>query len=126
MTRPLLAFCVRDQMRLFAGVEIRDNVTVRSYVPDRAGAGVTGVRPEDSSEISVDLVVDCSGRRSAFRNGLCPQAFPPPPERRIGVDVVYATCLMRPDHALNCPAVAQIAPAGEKRSGVTFAVENCL
>lgn len=126
MTRPLLEACVRADLCQRRNVELRQGVEISAYhfAPDHAR--VTGVALADGTHMAADLVVDCSGRNSKLAEGLVGAGYGTPKMQKIAVDVVYATCLMRPETEPDCRALVQIAPPPGKRSGVSFAVEDGL
>jgi 2-polyprenyl-6-methoxyphenol hydroxylase-like FAD-dependent oxidoreductase len=107
MTRPLLEHVIRARVAALAGVVIEDGVLVeRVAVAERgtggadrgvAGVGegrVTGVVVA-GNERPADLVVDCSGRNSRIAHDLATSGLLTPPVSRIGIDIGYASFLMR-------------------------------
>jgi len=92
MTRPLLEHVVRARVAALLGVTVEDGVTVERVVV--AGRRVTGV-VADGVERPADLVVDCSGRNSRIAHDLAKSGLLDPPITRVGIDIGYASFLMR-------------------------------
>lgn len=92
LTRPLLEHVVRDRVAALPGVTVEDGVTVeRVVVSDRRVTGVVA----DGVERPADLVVDCSGRNSRIAHALATAGVLEPPVTRVGIDIGYASFLMR-------------------------------
>jgi len=102
-----------------------------TFAPDR----VTGARytatgdPDDrTTDLPADLVVDAMGRSSRLSDWLEEAGWTPPPLRRIGIDLGYATAsFSRSDDPTNATTVhAAVQPGGGRRPGVSVltAVEN--
>lgn len=124
MTRPMLEGCVRRDLMDRPNVTLRDGIDVTSYQFNADNSAVTGIEIAGEDSIAADLVLDCSGRRSGLSDTLALRGYDTPSRQLIKVNVVYATCIMRPRAAQDFKAIAQIAPPPGKRSGVTFAVED--
>ena len=91
-TRPLLEHVVRARVAALPGVTVEDGVTVEGVT--RVGRRVTGV-VADGRERPADLVVDCSGRNSRIAHDLAATQVLDPPVTRIGIDIGYASFMMR-------------------------------
>jgi 2-polyprenyl-6-methoxyphenol hydroxylase-like FAD-dependent oxidoreductase len=92
LTRPLLEHVVRARVAALPGVTVEDGVTVERV--GVAGRRVTGV-VVDGVERPADLVVDCSGRNSRIAHDLATSGLLEPPVTRVGIDIGYASFLMR-------------------------------
>ncbi|MFI5707767.1 NAD(P)/FAD-dependent oxidoreductase [Kribbella sp. NPDC051620] len=106
MTRPLLEHVIRSRVAALPGVTVEDGVLVeRVTVVDRGAAvrtgrrGVAGWRVTGvvvgGEERAADLVVDCSGRSSRIAHELAKSGLLEPPVTRVGIDIGYASFLMR-------------------------------
>jgi 2-polyprenyl-6-methoxyphenol hydroxylase-like FAD-dependent oxidoreductase len=92
MTRPLLEQVIRARVTGLPGVVIEDGVLVERVAV--AGRRVTGVVVA-GVERPADLVVDCSGRNSRIAHDLATSGLLEPPVTRVGIDIGYASFLMR-------------------------------
>jgi 2-polyprenyl-6-methoxyphenol hydroxylase-like FAD-dependent oxidoreductase len=92
MTRPLLEHVIRARVAALPGVVVEDDVLVERVVV--TGRRVTGV-VVDGIERPADLVVDCSGRNSRIAHDLAASGLLEPPVTRVGIDIGYASFLMR-------------------------------
>jgi 2-polyprenyl-6-methoxyphenol hydroxylase-like FAD-dependent oxidoreductase len=92
LTRPLLEYVVRARVAAVPGVTVEDGVLVQRAVV--TGRRVTGV-VADGVERPADLVVDCSGRNSRIAHDLATSGLLDPPVSRVGIDIGYASFLMR-------------------------------
>lgn len=92
MTRPLLEHVVRARVAALPGVVVEDGVLVeRVAVTDHRVTGVV----VGGDERAADLVVDCSGRSSRIAHELAKSGLLDPPVTRVGIDIGYASFLMR-------------------------------
>jgi 2-polyprenyl-6-methoxyphenol hydroxylase-like FAD-dependent oxidoreductase len=105
-TRPLLEHVVRRRVADLPGVTLETGVRVdrvaledavedpgRLQSPDHEPR-VTGVVALGRTR-SADLVVDCSGRASRIAHALDEEGVVAPPVERVGIDIGYASCLLR-------------------------------
>ncbi len=115
-TRPLLEHVVRARVAALPGVTV-EAVT-------RLGRRVTGVLA-DGRERTADLVVDCSGRTSRIAHHLASTAVLDPPVTRIGIDIGYASFMMRRSHEdFEGHFVVCINNPGSFRGGAVLPVEG--
>jgi len=92
LTRPLLEHVVRARVASLPGVTVEDGVLVQRVAV--ADGRVTGVLADDVVR-PADLVVDCSGRNSRIARDLATSGLLAPPVSRVGIDIGYASFLMR-------------------------------
>ena len=121
-TRPLLEHVVRTRVAALPGVTVEDHVTVDGVT--RVGGRVTGVLA-NGRERPADLVVDCSGRSSRIAHDLAATHVLDPPVTRIGIDIGYASFLMRrsPDD-FEGQFLVCIENPGSFRGGAVLPVEG--
>ena len=122
LTRPLLEHVVRTRVAALPGVSVEDGVTVeRAVVEDHrvTGVVVAGV------ERPADLVVDCSGRNSRIAHDLATSGLLEPPVTRVGIDIGYASFLMRrsPDD-FEGELIVCVDNPGSFRAGSALPVEG--
>ncbi|WP_076263849.1 FAD-dependent oxidoreductase [Intrasporangium flavum] len=125
MTRPLLEGVVRSRVAALPNVTVESGVRVeRVSLSAQAPARVVGV-VVDGAERPADLVVDCSGRSSAIAHELAEAGVVAPPVTRVGIDIAYASCLLRrgPDDFVGSFVVCQDNP-GTFRGGAVLPVEG--
>lgn len=128
-TRPFLEWHLRRRLLAMSAVRV-----VRGHVDGlTAGAGrVDGVAVSagdaDGDRLAADLVVDCTGRSSRIGTWLRTLGYDAPPEKKVVVDLGYATRLYArpPDDRLD-GAMAVISVSDDvnrARGAVAFAVED--
>lgn len=98
-SRPLLEALVRERVAAIPNVRLVPGQVVRGLVLE--GGRVRGVTLDGSTRASTrleaaDLVVDASGRGSNLDRWLLHGGYAPPREERIGIDLMYASRLVRP------------------------------
>jgi 2-polyprenyl-6-methoxyphenol hydroxylase-like FAD-dependent oxidoreductase len=131
-TRPLLEWKVRSRVAATPGVEILQATDVQGYLTDASRSRVTGVRiarkrlGAPAEDLAADFVVDASGRGSRTPQWLAALGYPEPPETTIGVDIGYATALVRPPPSSkrDWKALFVYMRPPETRLGVILPVEN--
>ncbi|SDC53543.1 FAD-dependent monooxygenase family protein [Actinokineospora iranica] len=89
--RPLLEWHIRRAVLALPNIRLSgDRVVGLCAFPGR----VTGVRLASGEHITdTDLVVDATGRSSRLSDWLVRLDYPPPPKRRLNLDLGYATTL---------------------------------
>ena len=133
LTRPLLESVVRARVTALPNVTLESGVRVeRVRLSEGAPVRVTGVvvdgtdLPTDlPTDLTADLVVDCSGRSSSIAHDLAEAGVVAPPVTRVGIDVAYASRLLRrgPDDFEGRFLMCQDNP-GSFRAGVVMPVEG--
>jgi flavin-dependent dehydrogenase len=97
-TRPVLERCIRDEARKLDNVEILTHRRIIDYKLDpdkkRVIAAVISHRDGASETIEADFFVDTSGRGSFLPKWLSENGFGTVREKRITVNLGYASCLM--------------------------------
>jgi 2-polyprenyl-6-methoxyphenol hydroxylase-like FAD-dependent oxidoreductase len=88
--RSTFELVLRQRALARPGVTLTTGTTVRGLVTDAANK-VTGVRLADGSEVSGDLVVDATGRRTAADAWLAEAALPTPTVTSESCKIVYYT-----------------------------------
>ena len=115
LSRPAIEFAVRQRLKSYANVSLRDQCRVGELLTSTDGTAVTGVRFEEKAvglqEFSSDLVVDASGHGAPTLALLKAMGYPLPEESIIGVDQAYATAVFH---------IPSDAP-GDWKSVLTFA-----
>jgi len=95
MSRPLVELTVRQRVRAWASIDLRQGCRVQALVHRADGAAVTGVRYTDAEgraeSVDADLVFDASGRGTPTLEALAALGRVPPAETTIGVDLAYAS-----------------------------------
>ena len=94
MSRPLVEYVVRQQLKKHRNVELRERCRVDAIVTtDAKGGEISGVRLAggEGETLPADLVVDASGRGALTLAALQSTSSPVPAETKIGVDFAYAT-----------------------------------
>jgi len=92
-SRPLIEKALRDRARTLPNVVYRDGTEVDGLVI--SGGRVTGVRTVDGAELSADLVVDASGRRSRAPEWLAAGGYPKPVESVVNAHWGYSSTFLR-------------------------------
>jgi 2-polyprenyl-6-methoxyphenol hydroxylase-like FAD-dependent oxidoreductase len=92
-SRPLIEKALRDQARTLPNVAYRDGIEVTGLVI--ADGHATGVRTADGLELSADLVVDASGRRSRAPEWLSAAGYPRPVESVVNAHWGYSSTFLR-------------------------------
>lgn len=123
LTRPLLEHVVRRRVAALPNVTVVEGVRADAVTLD--GDRVTGVRSGDRTW-AADLVADCSGRSSRLLHRLAADGVLVPPTTEVGIDVAYASRLLRrsPDDFSGQFAVIASAPADGLRVGAAMPVEG--
>ncbi len=98
-SRPLIELVLRRRAEAIANIALRPECRVTEIVPATTGAAVHGVRFDAESgrseTLAADLVIDASGRGAltlALLDGL---GWQRPEVTEIGVDISYATAVVR-------------------------------
>jgi 2-polyprenyl-6-methoxyphenol hydroxylase-like FAD-dependent oxidoreductase len=119
MSRPLIELTVRQCVKQYANIHIREHCKVQSLVATPDGGTVSALCFENnegrSETLSADLIVEASGRGNLTLGLLESIGQAPPEETAIGVDITYATAVFAvPDDApTNWKAVATFDPPTE-------------
>ncbi len=87
--RSVFEWVLRDRALSRDGVSVRGGATVRGLVTD--GDRVTGVRLDDGTELTADLVLDASGRKSAAAQWLGSAGLPVPEQTSESCRITYYT-----------------------------------
>ncbi|MGH3760836.1 tryptophan 7-halogenase [Actinophytocola sp.] len=87
--RSVFEWVLRDRALSRAGVSVRHGATVRGLVVD--GERVTGVRLDDGTELTADLVLDASGRKTAAARWLGSAGLPVPEQTSESCRITYYT-----------------------------------
>jgi 2-polyprenyl-6-methoxyphenol hydroxylase-like FAD-dependent oxidoreductase len=103
--RPVAEAALARAAEATAGLDVRRGLAVVGPTTGAAGPDgvphVTGVRLEDGSEVSADLVVDAGGRRSQLPGWLAEVGAAPVPEELEDCGFAYINCHFRsPDGSL--------------------------
>jgi 2-polyprenyl-6-methoxyphenol hydroxylase-like FAD-dependent oxidoreductase len=128
-TRPFLEWHLRQRLEGFANVRM---LRAQATGLTATGASVDGVTVStaggDEERLSADLVVDCTGRGSRLGAWLGALGYHAPPERKVAIDLGYATRFFRrdPDDRLGGALGVMSLPkdASRPRGAGAFAVEN--
>jgi 2-polyprenyl-6-methoxyphenol hydroxylase-like FAD-dependent oxidoreductase len=104
MSRPLIELTVRQRVKQYTNILIREHCRVQSLVATPDGGTVSALRFENnegrSETLSADLIVDASGRGNLVNGILETVGRPHPEETAIGVDITYTTAVFAvPDDA---------------------------
>ena len=124
-SRPLLEWTARKRITALPNATIRDKVAVADLTG--ADGTVTGVVLDDGTELSCDLVVDCSGRGSRSDRWLSSLNLPAPRVTEVKINVGYATRLFKRHPGDIDEIVCHFAlptPPGERRAGLAFPIEG--
>ena len=118
VSRPLIELTVRQRVKQYTNIPIRDHCRVQGLVATPDGGTVSALRFENegrSETLSADLIVDASGRGNLVNGVLEAVGRPRPEETAIGVDITYATAVFAiPDDApTDWKAVATFDPPTE-------------
>jgi 2-polyprenyl-6-methoxyphenol hydroxylase-like FAD-dependent oxidoreductase len=91
MTRRSLEWLIRSRVEKLPNVTITGSQPVDGLLVE--GGRATGVLARGPGEraVAADLVVDATGRGSRMPAWLAEHGFPPPPQSRLRVDIVYVT-----------------------------------
>jgi 2-polyprenyl-6-methoxyphenol hydroxylase-like FAD-dependent oxidoreductase len=96
-SRALLELSVRQRLRTYANIELRQQCRVQACVARTDGAAVTGVQyvcvDGKSTTVEADLVIDASGRGMLTLDLLKSSGWALPAQTTIGVDLAYATAI---------------------------------
>lgn len=134
-SRVLLETTLRERLRRYPQVEIRDGTEVTGLVADEGRRRVTGVRtrrrrgPERGTEsiIEADFIVDASGRNSRTPGWLASLGYPRPEETVINPHLGYVSRYYRQPEGHSTQwqmmYVLPNPPAGT-RSGLIFPQED--
>jgi 2-polyprenyl-6-methoxyphenol hydroxylase-like FAD-dependent oxidoreductase len=87
--RSTFEWVLRDRVLAREGVTLRTGATVRGLVTD--GDRVTGVRLDDGEELSADLVLDASGRKTKSAEWLAEAGLPVPEAQSESCRITYYT-----------------------------------
>ncbi|HEV7651173.1 MAG TPA: tryptophan 7-halogenase [Actinophytocola sp.] len=87
--RSVFEWVLRDRALSRAGVSVRTGATVRGLVTE--GDRVTGVRLDDGTELTADLVLDASGRKTAAAQWLGAAGLPVPEQTSESCRITYYT-----------------------------------
>src|SRR5215831_12033798 len=131
MSRPLIELTVRQHVKQYTNILIREHCQVQDLVAMPNGGTVSAVRFENnegrSETLSADLIVDASGRGNLVNRVLEAVGRPRPEETAIGVEITYATAIFAvPDDApTDWKAVATFDPPAEGGlAAVMFPLEH--
>jgi 2-polyprenyl-6-methoxyphenol hydroxylase-like FAD-dependent oxidoreductase len=119
MSRPLIELTVRQRVKQYTNILIREHCQVQDLVATPDGGTISGLRFENnegrSETLSADLIVEASGRGNLVNRVLQTVGRPRPEETAIEVDITYATAVFDvPDDApTGWKAVATFNPPGE-------------
>ena len=96
-SRAQIELSVRQRLRAYANIELRQRCRVQACVARADGAAVTGVQcvlaDGKSETVEADLVIDASGRGTLTLGLLKAIGWALPAETTIGVDLGYATAV---------------------------------
>lgn len=130
-SRPLLEALLGQRVRALGSVELRGGSEVRELVfgprgPGAIGGDVTGVVLGGGETLPAELVVDASGRGSALPRWLAAGGHEAPAEERVGVELQYASRIVRLPPGQRDWSVLAVYPSAprETRGGVIFPLEN--
>lgn len=87
--RSTFEWVLREQALGRSGVSVRTGATVRGLLTD--GDRVTGVRLDDGTELTADLVLDASGRKTASAKWLDEAGLPVPEAQSESCRITYYT-----------------------------------
>ncbi|MCA2211893.1 FAD-dependent oxidoreductase [Jidongwangia harbinensis] len=130
VSRPLLEHVVRERVRRLSNVRFRCGAAASELCTTDDRTRVVGVQvtPRDGAPypIDADLVVDACGRSSRTPAWLTALGYPAPPERRVRIDITYATRLYRrePHHLGGRLGALTNAVPERPRTGVVAAQED--
>jgi 2-polyprenyl-6-methoxyphenol hydroxylase-like FAD-dependent oxidoreductase len=119
MSRPLIELTVRQRVKQYTNVLIREHCRVQGLVATPDGSTISALRFENnegrSETLSADLIVEASGRGNLVNGVLEAVGRPRPEETAIGVDITYTTAVFAvPDDApMDWKAVATFDPPTE-------------
>lgn len=128
-TRPFLEWHIRRRLLAVPGVQI---VQARAEGLTESAGRVDGVTLSggegEGGHVGGDVVVDCTGGSTGMGGWLTALGYEPPPERRVSVDLGYATRFYRrgPHDRLDgaLAALSLTQDIGRARGGGAFAVED--
>lgn len=127
-TRPFLEWHVRRRLQAVPGVRIvharAEGLTATAGRVD----GVTLSGDPDGGHLGADVVVDCTGASTRLGDWLTALGYEPPPQRRVTVDLGYASRLYRrrpTDRLAGAMAVISMTQhVSRARGGGAFSVEG--
>ncbi|WP_027581052.1 hypothetical protein [Bradyrhizobium sp. Ai1a-2] len=126
-SRPLIEYVVRRQVAAIANVTLRSHCRVTEIASD---AIRPSVRYESAARelaaVEADLVVDASGRGVPTLGLLAALGWERPLETVVGVDISYATALVRPEGtSLDGQILVTLPdPSSSVLSGLTLPIEG--
>lgn len=128
-TRPFLEWHIRRRLLALPGIRV---VQARAEGLTATAGRVDGVTLSggegDGGHIGGDVVVDCTGGATAIAAWLTALGYDPPRERRVSVDLGYATRQYRrgPDDRLDgaLAVISMTQDIGRARGGGAFSVED--
>lgn len=92
-SRPLIEKALRDRAKTLPNVDYRDGIEVTGLVATEGH--VTAVHTADGSELSADLIIDASGRRSRAPEWLAALGYPGPVESVVNAHWGYSSTFVR-------------------------------
>jgi 2-polyprenyl-6-methoxyphenol hydroxylase-like FAD-dependent oxidoreductase len=92
-SRPLIEKALRDQAKMLPNADYRDGTEVTGLVLTEGR--VIAVRTADDEELSADLVIDASGRRSRAPEWLAAAGYPRPEESVVNAHWGYSSTFLR-------------------------------
>ena len=97
MSRPLIELTVRQRVKQYTNILIREHCRVQGLVATPDGGTVSALRFENnegrSETLSADLIVESSGRGNLVNGVLEAVGRPHPEETAIGVNITYTTAV---------------------------------
>lgn len=103
LSRPLLEHLVRERVRALPQVRLLDRTVGLGLCFTYDGTRVSGLRcsgPDGGERtLDADLVVDASGRSAVGHRWLVDAGWPAAEEEVVGIELTYATQLLRAPHA---------------------------
>ena len=124
LSRPLLEGTIRKRVRQIANVHFCDGCHVEGLLATFDNRCVIGIDLGDSA-MPADLVVDATGRGSRSPEWLEALGYGKPEEKRVEIDISYATRLfLRSRHDLNGAVFASIPPNPQTRKGGVIAAQE--
>lgn len=124
-TRPLLESVLRRRVRALPTVTVRAGTAASGLVS--SGETVTGVRLDDGTALTADLIVDATGRSSRSDRWLAAMGLPTPAVSEVKAGVRYASRFVRRDPSDLGGAAGMFllpTPPAEKRAGLVLRVEG--
>jgi 2-polyprenyl-6-methoxyphenol hydroxylase-like FAD-dependent oxidoreductase len=126
MSRPALESVLRERAEALPNITLRTETRAAGLTVDRGVDRIRGVRLEDGSVLSADLVVDATGRGSATPRWLEAIGYEPPPLDEVAIDVGYASRTYRrsPDDLGGDRGVVLAPTPPDRRVGFMLAIEG--